>query len=234
VSIDMFHAGRLKEMPGLLNASRFNGVILTNTLPQDDAFLAATTLPYPVVVLGRRLANYCCVLDTPGEIGRRAAEILLTNKRSRPILLVPALLTQSTTERADAFTAAVKAAVGREPARVIAEDFTPASGDRAVRKFLRGAQARCDALFAVTDSLAMGAYQALKNNGQRIPQDVAVVGVGDLDHSAFFDPPLTCVGPASEEIVRQVVAQLFRLMNDRTAKPGEIFVEPSVEKRSSA
>ncbi|MGH7958675.1 MAG: hypothetical protein ACREH8_16945 [Opitutaceae bacterium] len=39
VSIDMFHAGRLREMPGLLSASRFNGAIITNTLPEDDAFL---------------------------------------------------------------------------------------------------------------------------------------------------------------------------------------------------
>ena len=65
VSIDMFHAGRLHEMPGLLNASRFNGVIITNTLPDDDAFLATTTLPYAVVVLGRRITNYWCVLETP-------------------------------------------------------------------------------------------------------------------------------------------------------------------------
>ncbi|MGH8019706.1 MAG: LacI family DNA-binding transcriptional regulator [Opitutaceae bacterium] len=70
VSIDMFHAGRLCEMPGLLNASRFNGVIITNTLPEDDAFLKSITLPYAVVVQGRRVPNYCCVLETPGEGGR--------------------------------------------------------------------------------------------------------------------------------------------------------------------
>src|SRR4051812_46053039 len=69
VSIAMFHAGRLREMPGLLNASRFNGVVVTNTLPEDDAFLASITLPYAVVVLGRRIPNYCCVLETPGESG---------------------------------------------------------------------------------------------------------------------------------------------------------------------
>src|SRR3954470_17793467 len=36
VSIALFHAGRLREMPGLLSASRFNGVIITNTLAADD------------------------------------------------------------------------------------------------------------------------------------------------------------------------------------------------------
>ena len=126
VSIAMFHAGRLREMAGLLDASRFNGVVITNTLPADDAFLATTTLPYAVVVLGRRLPNYTCVLDTPGEIGRRAAEILLGRGAKAPVVLAPALLTQSTAERADAFCAEVRAKTGREPARITATGFMTA------------------------------------------------------------------------------------------------------------
>ncbi len=233
VSIDMFHAGRLSEMPGLLNASRFNGVIITNTLPEDDVFLAGTTLPYAVVVLGRRLPNYCCVLDTPGEIGRRAAEILLGRGCKRPVVLVPALLTQSTAERADAFVATVQARTGAEAVRVRAEGFTPASGAEALRAHL-GAGLDCDGLYAVTDGLALGAYQAIKDGGRRIPKDIAVVGVGDHEHADFFDPPLTCVGPSNDTIVDQVVTQLFLLMSHRRVKPAEFFVPPSVVRRASA
>ena len=233
VSINMFHAGRLRETPGLLDASRFNGVIITNTLPEDDAFLAGTTLPYAVVVLGRRLPNYCCVLDTPGEIGRRAAEILLGRAGRRPVVLVPALLTQSTAERADAFCATVRAQTGSEPARVVAAGFTPSSGAEALRAHL-GAGRGCDGLYAVTDGLALGAYQAIKDAGRRIPKDIAVVGVGDHEHADFFDPPLTCVGPSNETIVEQVVTQLFELMSRRRVKPVQTFVPPSVVMRASA
>jgi LacI family transcriptional regulator len=233
VSIEMFHAGRLREMPGLLSASRFNGVIVTNTLPEDDAFLAATTLPYAVVVLGRRLPNYCCVLDTPGEIGRRAAEILLKADCRRPVALAPALLTQSTAERAEAFAAAVRAQTGSDPVRMVATGFTPAAGAEALRAHL-GAGLGCDGIFAVTDGLALGAYQAIKDAGKKIPRDIAVVGVGDHEHADFFDPPLTCVGPSNEAIVEQVVAQLFDLMHRRRVKPVETLVPPSVMMRASA
>ena len=233
ISIEMFHAGRLRAMPGLLNASRFNGVIVTNTVPEDDAFLAGTTLPYAVVVLGRRLPNYCCVLDTPGEIGRKAAEILLKGDCRSPVVLTPALLTQSTAERAEAFCATVRAETGREAARVAALGFTPANGAEALRAHL-GAGRRCDGLYAVTDSLALGAYQAIKDAGRRIPKDIAVVGVGDHEHADFFDPPLTCVGPSNDTIVEQVVTQLFYLMTHRRVKPVEIFVPPSVVRRASA
>lgn len=232
VSIDMFHAGRLREMPGLLNASRFNGVILTNTLPEDDAFLRSTVLPYAVVVQGRRLANYCCVLETPGEGGRRAAEILLKSGRRRPAVLTPALLTETTADRADAFCAAYQEATGVAPVRLPAAGFTPPSGAAATGAHVR-ADPACDGLFAVTDTLALGALHALKAAGRRVPRDVAVVGVGDTENSDFFDPPLTCVGPAYDCVVEEIVGLLFNLMNRRRVKPTEVFVPPTVTMRES-
>ncbi len=232
VSIDMFHAGRLREMPGLLNASRFNGVIITNTLPEDDAFLRATTLPYAVVVQGRRLANYCCVLETPGEGGRHAADILLRTGRRRPVVLTPSLLTETTADRADAFCAAIRAVTGTEPVRLAAAGFTPASGATATRAHLR-AEPKCDGLFAVTDTLALGALHAIKEAGRRVPQDVAVVGVGDHEQADFFDPPLTAVGPAYDHVVEEIVGLLFNLMSRRRVKPVEVFVPPTVLVRAS-
>jgi LacI family transcriptional regulator len=233
VSIDMFHAGRLREMPGLLNASRFNGVIITNTLPEDDAFLASTTLPYAVVVQGRRLANYCCVLETPGEGGNRAADILLARGRKHPLVLTPSLLTQTTADRAEAFCAAILAKSGLEPARMAAAGFTPAAGADALRAHL-AAHPQCDGLFAVTDTLALGAYHAIKAAGRRVPQDFSVVGVGDHEHADYFDPPLTCVGPVYDKVVGEIVTLLFNLMSRRRVKPAEVFVAPTVEIRASS
>lgn len=233
VTIDMFHAGRLREMPGLLNASRFNGAIITNTLPEDDAFLRETTLPYAVVVQGRRLANYCCVLETPGEVGRRAAEILLARGCRRPAVVTPALLTETTADRATAFAAAVRAATGEEPVRVRADGFNPGGGSTAVVAHLK-ADAACDGLFAVTDPLALGAYHATKSLRRRIPEDVSVVGVGDTENAEFFDPPLTCVGPVYDRVVEEIVELLFNLMTRRRVRPVEVFVPPEVTRRASA
>jgi LacI family transcriptional regulator len=233
VSIDMFHAGRLREMPGLLSANRYHGVIISNTLPADDAFLTSTTLPYAVVVQGRRLANYCCVLETPGAGGRRAAEMLLAGGRRRPAVLTPTLLTQTTADRAESFCAAVRERTGRDAARITAADFTPASGAAALRSHL-DADPGCDGLFAVTDTLALGAYHAFKSAGKSVPRDVAVVGVGDHEHAAYFDPPLTCVGPVYDEVVAEIVSLLFNLMSRRRVNPVEVFVPPTVARRASA
>ncbi|MBI5689338.1 MAG: LacI family DNA-binding transcriptional regulator [Verrucomicrobia bacterium] len=232
VSIDMFHAGRLRELPGLLSASRFNGVIISNTTPEDDAFLRSISLPYAVVVQGRRLANYSCVLETPGAGGCQAAEILRRAGCRQPVVLTPALLTETTADRAEAFVAALEATGGRATGRLVADGFTPASGAAAVRAHL-ATHPGCDGIFAVTDTLALGAYQAIKAAGRRVPADMAVIGVGDHEHGDFFDPPLTCVGPSYDRVVEEIVALLFRLMSRRRESPAEVFVPPEVTLRGS-
>lgn len=233
VTIDIFHAGRLREMPGLLNASRFNGAIISNTLPADDAFLKSVTLPYAVVVQGRRLPNYCCVLETPGEGGRRAAEILLHSGRKRPVVLVPPLLTETTADRAAAFCTTFTERAGFQPLRVGARDFGPSAAAEAVTAHLQS-DPRCDGLFAATDILAPGAYRAIKLAGRRVGEDVAIIGVGDSEFGDFFDPPLTCVGPAYDTVVEEIVTLLFDLMSRRRVHPAEVFVPPTITRRASA
>jgi LacI family transcriptional regulator len=49
------------------------------------------------------------------------------------------------------------------------------------------------AIFAANDMSAMGVYQAAKDRGLRIPDDLSVVGFDNLFESAFLEPPLTTV-----------------------------------------
>ena len=49
------------------------------------------------------------------------------------------------------------------------------------------------AIFAVTDNLAIGCMEYLKENGYQIPQDVAVMGLGDIKISAYMTPSLTTI-----------------------------------------
>ncbi len=110
-------AGRLKDKPGLLDSNRYHGVIITNTLPEDDQFLANARLPYPVVILGRRIASYCCVLESPDFVGRRAAEALLDAGATKLAILHGRSLTHTTANRVAAFERVAKERTGRAPWR---------------------------------------------------------------------------------------------------------------------
>ena len=232
VVIEMFHAGRLREKPGLLDGNRYHGVILTNTLPADDQFLATQKLPYAAVVLGRRIPGYCCVLEVPDFVGRRSAEVLLEAGCRHPVVLHGKLLTQATSGRVEAFQRAVRSALRREPVALVSEGLQPADAAEALQRFFASG-GKCDGLFTVTDSLAVGAYHALQRTGRRIPEDVAVVGLGDYELAEFFSPPLSTVAGANDAMVAEAVPLLFRLLSGEKGPPQEVLVVPPVYLRES-
>lgn len=232
VSIEMFHAGRLSEKPGLLDANRFHGLIITNTLADDDQFLAAAQLPYPVVALGRRIPNYTCVLESPDFVGRRSAEILVGAGCAQPAILHARSLTYTTANRVDAFQRVVRELTGRPPHVLVADSLLPEHGSATVAAWLAGG-GMVDGLFAVTDSLVIGASQAIKRRGLRIPADMAIVGVGDNELAEFFDPPLTTVAGANDAMVAEAIPLLFRMLRGEKDLPKEVLVVPPVFLRAS-
>ena len=75
-----------------------------------------------------------------------------------------------------------------------------------------------DAVFAGDDDAAAGVFRALKLAGRLVPQDVAVVGFDDVPFARYLSPALTTVRAPIEEVGREAVRQLFKLMNGEQAQ----------------
>lgn len=222
VNVEMFHAGRLCEVSGLSDGHRCNGAIITNTIDLDDQFLAASKLPFPVVMLGRRIPGYASVSVKSEMLGRNAAEILLAAQRQKLAILQPAMLTQATRSRLSAFITTVEQAAGLPPMIIACDSLEERAGYEAMRRFL-DFQPRCDGLFAISDGLAIGAYHAIKKTGRKIPGDIAVVGVGDNPASHYIDPPLTSFENAEEAQHQAAAEMLLSLVND--TPPENLIIE---------
>lgn len=82
---------------------------------------------------------------------------------------------------------------------------------------------RPDAVFAVNDPVALGIYQACKDAGVRIPQDLAVAGFSDNPISALLTPPLTTVAQPAYEL--GVAAAKMLLERIREGKPAKSELE---------
>jgi DNA-binding LacI/PurR family transcriptional regulator len=67
-----------------------------------------------------------------------------------------------------------------------------------------------EAIFAVNDPVALGAYKEIKRNGMKIPRDVALVGFGNNTLSSYLDPPLTTVSQFPYEIGKAAASLLLR------------------------
>ena len=81
-------------------------------------------------------------------------------------------------------------------------------GYRAAEKLIESGEP-FDAIFAVTDAIAVGAMQALQAAGLRIPDDVAIVGFDDLPIASYVTPKLSTirqdVTAAGELLVNELV-----------------------------
>lgn len=209
--IEMFPAGRLHEIPGLLTGDHFNAALIANTTTEDDLFLARTHLPYPVVLVNRSVPRYASVVEDP-KAGGRSTEVLVRAKRSHLAVLYGRPLTQTTRARVESFMAASVQLLGRPAREIVADSLSESSAHAAMERFL-ATGGRCDGLYAVTDSLALGAYHAIRRRKLIIPHDIAVVGVGDYEISPLFDPPLTSVGVLRQQVGWEASQLLLRMLS---------------------
>jgi len=74
-----------------------------------------------------------------------------------------------------------------------------------------------DAVFALNDTLALGAMRVLQESGRRIPLDVAVVGFDDLDESSYCLPALSTINPGRDEIAETAVRVLLERIDGAAA-----------------
>ncbi|RWZ59055.1 LacI family transcriptional regulator [Halobacillus fulvus] len=103
-------------------------------------------------------------------------------------------------------------------------DFSIDSGYEQMKKILKNSKDnRPTALFAVTDRMAIGAMEYLKEQGYKIPEDIAVVGIGASMMSKYMTPSLTTVDYFNDEAGRNAASLLLRkLKNEEIEKKFEL------------
>lgn len=77
-----------------------------------------------------------------------------------------------------------------------------------------------DAIFAASDRAAITAILALRDHGVSVPDDIAVVGVGNLDEGLITRPTLSTVGPPELDF-RDAARLLFDGL--REPSPGRVL-----------
>jgi LacI family transcriptional regulator len=68
------------------------------------------------------------------------------------------------------------------------------------------------AIFAFNDNIAIGAIQAARARGLRVPEDLSIVGFDDVEHATIVTPALTTVRQPLAEMGRTGVSLLMRLL----------------------
>jgi LacI family transcriptional regulator, galactose operon repressor len=111
--------------------------------------------------------------------------------------------------------------------------YEDAGGYRAMRRLLKLKQ-RPDGVFCFNDPVAAGAVKAILEAGLRVPEDIAVVGVGNVHYSDQLRVPISTVDQSSLQTGQDAAELLLRLMEKRARGTRTILLKPKLIVRDSS
>ena len=178
----------------LVNSGLIDGLIVTaDTI---DSHFVHMIEPYdiPFVQIGRPLSEAAaCIsyVDVDNEAGAYLAASHLIQRGYRRIGQLATLHNTAGHDRDAGFRRALSdRGLPVDESLIEVSRFNEASGYRAMRRLL---DKQPDAVFAQSDSIALGAIRAIRDRDLRVPDDVAVVGFDDMPLASSASPPLTSV-----------------------------------------
>ncbi|MGY0486443.1 LacI family DNA-binding transcriptional regulator [Streptomyces sp. WG-D5] len=196
---------------------RIDGLLVSPTDGGSPIMLDAARTGTPMVFVDRWIPG----VDVPvvRSDGRAAVRDLVAHlhalgHRRLAIIAGPAATTTGS-ERVDAFREALASYELELPDAYIGQgDFQADSGRRVTEAFLALPEPP-GAVFAADNLMALGALDAVRARGLRVPDDIAVAAFDDIPWFVHTDPPITAIAQPTKELGRAAVRALVDRIEGR-------------------
>jgi LacI family transcriptional regulator len=170
-----------------------DGILLQTARLGDKLFDRLVNSDFPVVIAGRPFdANGISYIDVDNVNASHNAVCHLIQLGYKRIGTITGLL--NSTAGIDRKEGYLKAIADQgwdvDEKLIVAGDFSEESGYLAMKQLL---PLKPDAIFAASDTMAIGAIRAVREEGLRVPEDIAFVGFDDLPIASLSDFKLTTV-----------------------------------------
>ena len=115
---------------------------------------------------------------------------------------------------------------------IVGDDFSIQNGYLET-KILLGGTPRPTAIFALSNTIGLGAIKAIREAGLNIPDDISVVSFDNNIHMDFLTPPITRVGQPVEEMAKLATKLLFECIESDKRISTHLELSPELISRSS-
>ena len=207
----------------------FDGVLLSPLVTSSE-LLEMNRSTMPLVLLGEHEfdGQYDHVAIDNVRAAHDATTHLIQTGRTRIAAIGAQPLESYTTpqQRTAGYEAALtEAGLPVDPAlQLAAPTYHRANGYEAATALL-ALDPRPDAIFCYSDLLAMGAMRAVFDAGLRVPEDVAIIGIDDIEEGRYARPSLSTVSLDTPFIARHAVSRILARIDDPDS-PAEQVVAP--------
>ncbi len=198
----------------LVASRRTEGLLLINPF-MDERY---TRLPQfaPTVFVGARSSQNTMdsVFLDDEEAGRMATRHLLELGHQSIAMITGPLQEDCSQDRKVGYLETLQSAgLPPNPTLILEGDWSATSGYQAVNKLL-AANTPFSGIFAQNDRMAVGAMQALREAGRRVPEDVSIIGFDDMPLASYYDPPLTTIRQDTFSMGREAARLLIRAIEN--------------------
>lgn len=213
----------------MLTDHQVDGLLIASGQVSDARMLELASGSGPVVIVNRSVdgAPNCVVLDD--EAGSRLAAKHLVELGHRRIGVVSGPVNgvgdhDSSVRRVNAFAAEARE-LGATIEEAYSTDWDAGSAMFAARSLL-SSHSDLTAIYATTVLLALGVLRFLHDAGYRVPDDISVASLHDVDIAAYTYPPLTTVALPLFELGEVSVDRLLRRIDGGKAEDAALVVGP--------
>lgn len=204
----------------LLRQYSVDGVIVASSTLSPQFSMAFQQARIPVVhsfgKFAREPAVHVVGIDN-AACGRMAAENLLARGYRRLAFLGGPAQATSTVDRRRGFVEAVTAAPDAFVSESYANAYSFDAGRAAMLDLLQGSPA--EAYFCGDDVVAVGALSALRENGLRVPEDVGIIGLNDMEMARWQNINLTTIRQPIHQIISTSIDRVVTLIDAPETPP---------------
>ncbi|MEH7234588.1 LacI family DNA-binding transcriptional regulator [Bacillus sp. JJ1562] len=202
------------EYVKLLKSKQVDGIILLATNRGEDLLTEIKKLRIPFVATGQEMEGVASVINNNFQAAKDITNLLI-EKGHRNIAFIG--VDEADYEVGYKRKAGYLAALEENQLPVVNKwiekaEFTIESGYSMAKKIFEVSSEKPTAIVAVTDRLAIGAMEYLKEQGLEIPNDVALTGMGASDLSKYVVPKLTTVDFLSEHTGAEAAKTLLQIL----------------------
>jgi LacI family transcriptional regulator len=236
VTLSLFLAETEEEerdlYPRVVESGFIDGVIVTATRTGDPLVARMASRQIPLVMVGRPDLPEVSYVDVDNRDGaRQAARHLVDIGATRIGMIGAPTNTTAGADRLEGFAAGLEECDRQlDPELLEVGDFSEMSGHAAMQVLLdRGV----DAVFAASDTMALGGLRALRERDLASPEDVAVIGFDGFRGSATSVPPLTTIEQPVADTASAAVELLLGLVAGTVPAPSSVVLPVHLVERAS-
>ena len=211
-----------------LLSNRVAGLLISisQTTENDESFFMLQRRNIPFVFFDRVLKNFKTskvIVDDFDGAFKAVEHLILSGYKRIAHLAGPQYISISNDRLQGYLFALQKYNIPFENELVIYGGFNEEDGIIGLQKLLR-LNKLPDAIFAVNDPVAIGTFIQIKENGLKIPDDIALIGFSNNPIASLIDPPLTTIAQPMYEI-GQTAAKLLIEQIENSKEPFEPKIE---------